>query len=561
MTMNAPKTNKAIATLSMEKGPNMSSLVVDAMKQLVGYGYEACRGALYYLRESESGTEQEIASFQESLGMDDSSERLKEIALRQSQELERAASLMESEQRMKSAMLDACFDSIVAINESGIIITVNRAALQMFGYAREEMMGRNVSLIVGGNHADKHDSYMKRYHETGVKHFIGSQREVWARRKDGSHFPVILSIEVVEQEDGSLPFFVASIRDITQEKKSKELKARIEREQKTKAAMLDASFDSMFAVNDESIIQLVNQKAVEQFGYERADELEGQNINIIVGKEHADRHDSYMKAFLCTGKKNFIGSQREVMARRKDGTEFPCVIGIKIVEQEGGKPMFVAFLRDITEEKKGRELKEMMEREQKFKVAMLDAAFDSMFAVNQRGIIQLVNRKAIQQFGYECANDMVGKNVHIIVGSAHADRHDDYMKAFHSTGKKNFIGSQREVMARRKDGTEFPCIIGIEIVEQEGGKPMFVAYVRDITEQKRAKELEIEKIEIEKRAAEDLLLNMLPHEIADRLKSRPDHIADHFTSARYQHCIFVEWPSLSTQFLTPCLFLFQYFIR
>jgi len=309
---------------------------------------------------------------------------------------------------------------------------------------------------------------------------------------------------------------------------NKKLQAKVERERKIEAAILDAAFDSMFAVNESGIIQLVNQKALEQFGYEHAEELVGNNIRMIVGKEHTDNHDGYMKAFLRTGKKHFIGSQREVMARRKDETEFPCVIGIKIVEQEMGKPMFVAFIRDIMEERKAREIKALMEREQKTKAAMLEAAFHSVFAANEEGIIQLVNKKALEEFGYE-SNELVGQNVRIIVGSEHADRHDGYMQAFMKTGKKNFIGSQREVMARRKDGTEFPCVVGIEIVEQDTGKSTFVAYLRDITEEKRAKE-----IEIEKRAAEELLLNMLPPEIADRLKADPSHIADHFTSARYE---------------------------
>lgn len=107
----------------------------------------------------------------------------------------------------------------------------------------------------------------------------------------------------------------------------------------------------------------------------------------------------------------------------------------------------------------------------------------------------------------------------------HAKHHDDYLKQYRETGVTHIIGSMRELQARRKNGKEFPVVLGIERITEldgdESDEDLLVAFVRDITQQKRATELEIEI-----RSAEELLHNMLPAEIAGRLQADPGHLAD-----------------------------------
>lgn len=113
------------------------------------------------------------------------------------------------------------------------------------------------------------------------------------------------------------------------------------------------------------------------------------------------------------------------------------------------------------------------------------------------------------------------------LSAAHTDHHDDYLRHYRETGETSIIGSMREVRARKKNGEEIPVILGIERIEaEESDEPLLVAFVRDITEQKKATEMEIEI-----RAAEELLTNMLPEEIASRLKLDPRHLADHHDKA------------------------------
>ena len=134
----------------------------------------------------------------------------------------------------------------------------------------------------------------------------------------------------------------------------------------------------------------------------------------------------------------------------------------------------------------------------------------------------------------------------------HAEFHDAYLEAYRETGETHIIGSMREVHARRKDGTEFPVILGIERIENEDdpeAEPLLVGFVRDMSEQRKATQLLVEI-----KAAEQLLSNMLPDEIASRLKVDPQHIADHHEKATILFADIVGFTAMSAskKMMSPC---------
>ncbi|HXG08488.1 MAG TPA: PAS domain S-box protein [Gemmataceae bacterium] len=118
------------------------------------------------------------------------------------------------------AVLEACVDGIVIIDEQGIIRTFNPAAQRMFGYAEEEVVGQNVKVLMPSPYREEHDGYIARYLATGQKRIIGIGREAMGRRKDGTIFPVDLS--VAEAWLGDKRIFVGIIRDITERKRAEE---------------------------------------------------------------------------------------------------------------------------------------------------------------------------------------------------------------------------------------------------------------------------------------------------------------------------------------------------
>jgi len=122
---------------------------------------------------------------------------------------------LEFREREAQSFIDASFDPMIQIDETGIIQVVNESAVQLFGWSREEFVGSNVSMICGGEHAAQHDGYLRRYLQSGQKHVIGKKRKVPARRKDGSEFTIELGVQQVETMQGDLRF-CAFIRDLTE---------------------------------------------------------------------------------------------------------------------------------------------------------------------------------------------------------------------------------------------------------------------------------------------------------------------------------------------------------
>lgn len=116
-----------------------------------------------------------------------------------------------------SAILETAVDGIITIKADGIVLSANKAVTQIFGYDLDELIDRNVSILMPSPDKDRHDDYLKRYLETGEGTIVGVGREVTGRRKDGSHFPIYLAVSHAEVE--GTPLFTGIVRDITEVKR------------------------------------------------------------------------------------------------------------------------------------------------------------------------------------------------------------------------------------------------------------------------------------------------------------------------------------------------------
>ena len=121
------------------------------------------------------------------------------------------------------AVLDHIMDGIITINASGLIQTVNPSAVRVFGYTEQEMLGRNVSMLMPNPHRDAHDQYLRNFQQTRQARIIGVGREVEGQRKDGSLFPMELAVSEVSRQGA--PFYVGMVRDITERKRVDRMKS------------------------------------------------------------------------------------------------------------------------------------------------------------------------------------------------------------------------------------------------------------------------------------------------------------------------------------------------
>ena len=366
------------------------------------------------------------------------------------------------EENITEAAFEAALDPIFQIDEHGTIQMVNSAATKTFGWRRSEFLGSNINMICGGGHGDKHAAYMSRYLATGDTRVIGKNRELPAKRKDGSEFPIELGVVEVDTFAGDVRLFCGFVRDLTN------IKAR----ERLAQEMVEAALDPMFHINAAGKILMVNKAAMTTFGYSR-NELLGQNVSIICGGSHSMNHDLYIKKYIRTGETRVIGKYRELPAKRKDGTEFTiqlAVVEIQTGTKNDDERMFVGFVHDLTRQK----------RDEDIMRGTIDTSLDPVLHINENGVIQLVNNATCSHLGWT-REELVGENVSLIVGGEHQHQHGKYIERYLETGEKRAMGKKRKLTARRKDGSEMPILLGLsEIKINRGTERMFCAFLTDL---------------------------------------------------------------------------------
>lgn len=134
---------------------------------------------------------------------------------------EQRQALSEGELR---AAIDSAIDGTIVIDSAGTVMLYSAACERLFGYAASEVLGRNVKLLMPSPHREHHDEYLRSYLESGVAKIIGIGRDVTGRRKDGSTFPMHLSVGELARAEAE-PLFVGTLHDLSDDQRAR---ARIE---------------------------------------------------------------------------------------------------------------------------------------------------------------------------------------------------------------------------------------------------------------------------------------------------------------------------------------------
>ena len=170
------------------------------------------------------------------------------------------------------ALLDAAVDGIIVADHEGIVGTFNGAAERLFGFKAEEVIGKNVSMLMPEPDHSLHDGYLEHYRRTGERKIIGIGREVLARKRDGTVFPIELSVGEAAQKDGS-PSFVGIIRDISDRKRALEA---LRKERDLTQSYLDLAQVIVVKLDKMGRIVMMNRTGLAILGY-KEEELIGQD--------------------------------------------------------------------------------------------------------------------------------------------------------------------------------------------------------------------------------------------------------------------------------------------
>jgi len=244
-----------------------------------------------------------------------------------------------------TAIIDNAIDGIITIDSSGILESINPAAAKLFGYHPEELVGKNINVLMPEPDHSRHDGYLKNYAKTGEAKIIGVGREVTGKKKDGTLFPFLLGISEVQLEDKKL--YTGIIHDITELKKTE---SELRKSEKFINSIINTAVDGIITIDSRGTIELLNPSALKIFGYESSTELLGKNIKVLMPEPDKSQHDQYMQNYLHTGVAKIIGIGREVTGLRKDGSTFPFTLSVSEMVVDG-KKIFNGLIHDITEQK------------------------------------------------------------------------------------------------------------------------------------------------------------------------------------------------------------------
>lgn len=233
------------------------------------------------------------------------------------------------------ALLDAAVDAIVLITPQGEITRFSRSAEKLFGYREDEVIGLNVNVLMPEPERTHHDTYLQHYQDTGEKKIIGIGREVIARHRDGSTFPIELAVGEFESQEGH--GFVGILRDITQ-RKAQEAQLT---EQAEELRLVFSNAPMAFAVTDpEGHVVNVNAACCNLFGGASGDFLHRPISELMHAEDRADGARA-LKSLLSVGGSvrrplRFVDQQGETIhtqmyaavGRDKNGTPRMVIVAL-----------------------------------------------------------------------------------------------------------------------------------------------------------------------------------------------------------------------------------------
>ncbi len=246
------------------------------------------------------------------------------------------SSRRKSQQQFR-ALLESAPDAMVILDERGKIQLVNAQTERMFGYQREALIGKSVEVLIPERLRGNHVGHRERYFQAPNVREMGAGLDLWGRRKDGSEFPIEISLSPMETETGT--WATAAVRDVTERMKAE---ARFR-------ALLETAPDAMVIIGAGGRIVLVNAQAERLFGYPRS-ELVGETVEKLIPERLHGRHIGHRSEYFHSPKVRPMGMGLELWGRRKDGSEFPIEISLSPMETSDGQ-FATAAVRDITDRK------------------------------------------------------------------------------------------------------------------------------------------------------------------------------------------------------------------
>jgi PAS domain S-box-containing protein len=368
--------------------------------------------------------------------------------------------------------LDQSVIAVVTIDPDNIVIYMNNAAEKLWGYSSDEVIGKNVKMLVPKMHQPNHDNYVNRHRREGNNKIVGSSVELELEKKDGSKTWVNITLSQVKL--GNKLYYTAFARDCSKERAERGMVEQV----------LHQAHDGVVTIDSKNNLIFANPAAEKLWGYS-AKEMLGQNIKMLVAPEHRANHDSYVNRNRDTGVNRLIGKPIELPVHTKSGEVRWGLITLAKVEV-AGDVLFTAFVKDVTDEVAKREEIEMLS-------LVANETSNAVIITSPKGEILYVNRGFQLMTGYHL-NEVKGK----VPGKFLQGPETNPVTVEHIRDKlSRHQPFYEEILNYTKDGKPYWIAMSINPVFDSSGKLYrFVSVQADITTMKQAAKDSMDRLDL-----------------------------------------------------------------
>jgi len=259
---------------------------------------------------------------------------------------------------LSSDLLETLPDAIVAVDHSGTIVQINSQTQELFGYDRDQLIGQKIEMLVPDRYRRQHQHHRKNFAEVPKTRRMGADLDLYGRRRNGSEFPVEISLSPVSTEQGT--FVLSAIRDISDRKRIAEELRRANEELHRKtaeqlgeyrarlASIIDSSEDAILSKDLNGIITSWNRGAEHTYGY-APEEAIGKHISLLTP---SDRTEEIPEILGKIGRGETVDHHESVRVT-KDGRQLNVSISVSPLRDTTDKIVGASVIaRDITAQKR-----------------------------------------------------------------------------------------------------------------------------------------------------------------------------------------------------------------
>ncbi|GAB5382439.1 MAG: hypothetical protein Alis3KO_08550 [Aliiglaciecola sp.] len=369
--------------------------------------------------------------------------------------------LSSGEAQNQTQVLEQAIDAVVSIDHNNNVTFFNRAAEQLWGYKRAEVLGKNVKMLVPMAIQSNHDGYVNANRNTGNDKIVGTSRDVQLERKDGKKVWCNLSLSKVHT--GDKIHYTAFVKDITEQKQAKE---RIDQ-------TLEQCIDAVVTIDENNEVIFFNQAAEKLWGVSR-DKVLGNNVKMLVPLAIQPQHDSLVNANRTTGVDKIVGTSRDVQIETLDGRSIWGNLSLSKVES-AGEILYTAFVKDITEQKLQQEAFSTLS-------LVANETDNSVIITDANGLIEYVNPGFTKLTDYTI-EDVHGKKPGQVLQGKHTSAETRQRIRENLANKQAFYD---EILNYDRHGNAYWISLAINpVLDSKGNLSKFISIQANIDETKK----------------------------------------------------------------------------